>query len=151
VQRDMSPVSDKARALFVPRVSPIPGEVVPVKFFLIKLAFRPFGHSADHIFLRHIIATSIWSVRRRWECVGSRNIGANSDQEYPPAVLGDAVVPCVQDLPDHAIPGKTKSVKLILQKLPVRAIRHPVHIFHHERLGPYQSQDAVKLTIKEVY
>src|SRR5437870_9756369 len=102
----MPPMSENARALFVPPVPPVPGQVIPVECFVIKLALRPFRHSCDHIFLSNIVRAALWSVTRRREHVRGGNVGANSYQKYPPAVLGNAVVLGIQNLPDHAIPGK---------------------------------------------
>ncbi len=91
-----------------------------------------------------------WAVAWLWEHVVRAEVRARAHQEDTPAALGNSEVHRVQNLPTHVVTRKPESAKLVLQQPSIFAVGHAIYIFDHKGFWSRDSENTVKLTVKEV-
>src|SRR5258708_27210895 len=118
-----------------------------MEFFVAEGAFGPLRKPAQNVSLGFGFPASRCAVMRSWELIVEVDVRAYSDNEDTSAVLSDAVLFCVQHLPLHMVTSEPIPTELIVQKLPVFAVGHPVDVLNDKSFRTDGAEHAVKLLV----
>jgi hypothetical protein len=150
MQRHMPPVADDARTGLVPGPMSISGQVIPMEFLVAVIASWPAWHSPNRVTLCPIREYATRPVRRLRKLINTSDITANTNQEYTPSSLWDAIILSIQNIPSDAVPGKTIPADLVSQKDPVLPIEHPVNILDDKGSRSDYAEDSVEFLVQKI-
>ena len=147
MKRHVSPVPNDTRTRLAPSMSSSAGQIVPMKWFVVKFPFGPSGHIPDRVALGDARPSRSRAMCRLRKFVYEINIAPDTHKENPSPVLSYAKVSGVENGPLHSVSGQAVTIDLIQKKGIVIAKSHPVNILDYERFRPHYAEHTVKLSI----
>ena|SRR5882724_3573744 len=130
MERNVSPVSHDAGALFSPRHAALAGKVIPVKSFCVEFAGRPAREPVQNVALGDERILSTGSVGRLWKVVFEIQVGSNANEKNSLPILRDAEVSSVQHGPLDPVAGCPVTAELIFQQRPALTECHSIDVLN---------------------